>query len=229
MILRYRAIENSEGNRRLAAESGGLEVASLAQNTLNLTDTLLQTGPWIDSSHANDSAPSVEEGLDRGLSKKKASVARSLLANQDVVGPAASALAPLVNSVAKQRGGAVRKLVQSTMGVDANAALPEYASETFLKWFGRRQAVQASSPSAPKVVLYVTCFVNHNRPEIGKSVVALLEASGVHVECSFPGWCGLSFLLASIDVARVLPYDLSEVTAHSCQLRDAATRAGPRR
>jgi glycerol-3-phosphate dehydrogenase subunit C len=155
----------------------------------------IKTGEWIDKSHEADAPPAVEDGLDRGLSKKKPSMARLMMAKQDVAGPVGSAVAPLVNAVTQRRGGAVRKLMQTTLGVDANAVLPQYASETFVKWFSKRrsettttQAQSAPAVNAPKVLLYVTCFVNHNRPEIGKAVVSLLEASGVHVECCFPGW-----------------------------------------
>lgn len=171
LILRYRAIENGEANRAIAeASPGGLE-----------------TGPWIDNAHTSTKTE-VVPGVSRTLHKSPARAIHRVLANQDVTGPLSSKVAPLANAVTQAApGSVVRKALEAVTKFDANAPLPSFASETFVSWFAK-QPTSPAPQNGRKVVLYATCFVNHNRPAIGQAAVALLRASGVHVEVAFPGW-----------------------------------------
>ncbi|MFN3476262.1 MAG: heterodisulfide reductase-related iron-sulfur binding cluster, partial [Candidatus Methylomirabilales bacterium] len=45
-----------------------------------------------------------------------------------------------------------------------------------------------------KVILFYTCFVNYNAPEIGKAAVAVLERNGIGVLCPEQRCCGMPFL-----------------------------------
>ncbi len=173
LILRYRAIENATGNQAAAAAlNGGLE-----------------TGPWLDNSHSNAKAAETAAGVSRTLHKSPASAAHRLIANQNVTGPLGSRLAPLANAATQSPGSTARKAMEAVTHFDANAPLPPFSSETFLSWFAKQpRDSDGESTATRKVVLYATCFVNHNRPAIGKAAVALLRASGVHVEAVFPGW-----------------------------------------
>ena len=76
--------------------------------------------------------------------------------------------------------------MESVLGVDKNAPLPKFVSSTFMDTF---------KPDPPtdgkRVVLFVTCFANNNRPSIGHATVRLLRAAGVGVEACFPACCGM--------------------------------------
>ena len=80
-----------------------------------------------------------------------------------------------VNAVNKTQ--AARKVIESVMGVDAKAWLPEFAAQKF------RSGAAASKPhevkngerTPGKVAVYATCYVNYNEPGIGHDLLALLE------------------------------------------------------
>lgn len=173
LVLRYRAIEQAASNRKAAAAHGaGLE-----------------SGPWLDAAHVNAPPPEVQQGVARELTLKPARVLHRVLSNQNIVGPAGSVLAPLANAVTQTPGSLPRKALEAATGIDANAVLPAFSSETFVAWYAKQPP--PPKEAARKVVLYVSCFVNHNRPEIGRALVALLRASDVKVRVSFPGCCGM--------------------------------------
>ncbi len=172
LILRYRAQEEKARNMAAAAAS----------------DTGVDQGPFRQF-HKPVPPAAVEPGVDRSLPMRPSSQAHRLYANQDLVGPLASRLAPIVNQLTKTPGSVPRKVMQKVTGVDANAPLPTFASTTFVELFVAAKEEPAASQR--KVVLYATCFVNHNRPSVGQALVRLLRAAKVHVEVCFPECCGM--------------------------------------
>jgi glycerol-3-phosphate dehydrogenase subunit C len=104
-------------------------------------------------------------------------------------GPVATRVAPVLNRVTKDRGSLARKAMQAVLGVDANAPLPEFVSNTFLDTF--EPDAPSSDSTKKRVVLFVSCFVNNNRPSIGHATVKLLRAAGISVDVCFPGCCGM--------------------------------------
>ena len=65
-----------------------------------------------------------------------------------------------------------------------------------------RGGSQVKDPVA-KVVLFPTCTVEWNRPEIGKAAVQVLEANGVEVAVDYPHCCGMPFFdVGDFDSAR---------------------------
>ena len=172
LILRYRAVEERARNQAAAAAS----------------ETGVDTGPFRQF-HKPVPPAAVAPGVDRTLSLQSSTQAHRLYANQDLVGPLASRLAPVVNRLAGAPGSLPRKAMEKVTGVDANAPLPAFATPTFLESFRAEQNEPAAAQR--RVVLYATCFVNHNRPSVGEAVVRLLRAARVHVEVCFPECCGM--------------------------------------
>jgi glycerol-3-phosphate dehydrogenase subunit C len=172
LILRYRAIESASENQSHVGPT-------------------MESGKWLDDSHCNDKID-VEANVDRTLTKHPPRKLYRVMANQDTLGRLATGpvRAAATNAVTQSGPHTItRKLLQSVSGVDSRAALPEFAAQTFMSWFAKASATRPRSGECKrKVLVYVTCFVNHNRPEIGKAAVALLWASGVHVEVSFTEW-----------------------------------------
>jgi glycerol-3-phosphate dehydrogenase subunit C len=172
LILRYRAQEERERNLAAAAKS----------------ETGMDEGPFRQF-HKPVPPAAVEPGVGRSLPMKPSSQAHRLYANQDLAGPLGSRLAPIVNTLTKTPGSLPRKAMEKVTGIDARAPLPAFASPTFVQSFAKPKAEPAASQR--KVVLYATCFVNHNRPSVGEALVRLLHAAGVHVEVSYPECCGM--------------------------------------
>lgn len=76
------------------------------------------------------------------------------------------------------------------LGISKHSSFPPYQKENFIKWFGRRPKFSSSK----KVVYFVGCSTNYNSPEIGKSVVQVLEHNGYEVIVPHQGCCGLPLI-----------------------------------
>jgi glycerol-3-phosphate dehydrogenase subunit C len=117
-------------------------------------------------------------------------------------GKLASFAAPIANAV--NANPAARAIMESTIGVDRRAALPKFNGRTFvLRAMEDRPAVNTRAPAyGRKAVLYATCFVNYNNPEIGTATRAVLARNGVDTEVAYPRCCGMPQFERG-DVARV--------------------------
>ena len=87
-----------------------------------------------------------------------------------------------VNAVNKT--GVMRSVMESTLGVDKKAWIPEYAAKTF---------PQVAKPSADlpvvngektpgKVAIYATCYINYNEPGIGQDLIKILSHNNIPYE-----------------------------------------------
>jgi glycerol-3-phosphate dehydrogenase subunit C len=117
-------------------------------------------------------------------------------------GKLAALAAPIAN--AANAIPAVRAVMESTIGVDRHAALPKFNGRTFvLRAMEEKPAVNTRAPAyGRKAVLYATCFVNYNNPEIGTAARAVLARNGVETEVVYPRCCGMPQFERG-DVARV--------------------------
>lgn len=75
-----------------------------------------------------------------------------------------------------------RWLMEKAIGVHRHKLLPGFASSTFERW-ARQTGRMAAQDGACEAVLFQTCFVQHNEPEIGRDTISVLEKNGVHVRC----------------------------------------------
>ncbi|TVT69194.1 MAG: Fe-S oxidoreductase [Denitromonas halophila] len=71
----------------------------------------------------------------------------------------------------------MRALMEKTLGVDAKAWLPSFATRKFRSAAGDAVAteVKDGQRTPGKVVLFSTCFINYNEPGIGLDLVAILD------------------------------------------------------
>jgi glycerol-3-phosphate dehydrogenase subunit C len=75
-----------------------------------------------------------------------------------------------------------RWLMEKTLGIDRRKLLPPFARVSFERWAehtGRIAAVPGG-----EAVLFQTCYVQHNEPELGRDTLAVLEKNGVDVRCA---------------------------------------------
>ncbi len=105
----------------------------------------------------------------------------------DLVGSAMTRIAPIANAAAHNAFN--RLLMDKTIGIHKDRDLPDYASETFAAWWGRR--APAETNGGTPVALFATCFVNYNDPSIGQAAVEVLEKAGCAVDCPEQSCCGM--------------------------------------
>ena len=127
------------------------------------------------------------------------------LAEMDRNGRLAVPLSPLVNWASDTSNKLTRPAMEVVTGIDRNAPLPKFASQTFMRADKANPATP--NPAAPafgkrKAALYATCFVNYNKPETGMAARAVLNHLGVEVRAAYPGCCGMPFL-EQAELARV--------------------------
>ena len=103
----------------------------------------------------------------------------ALLGNTDLVGKAAVPVAPLVNSALKL--GFVQNALDYTLGVDAHRTFPDYARQTFERWY-RKEEVARQAAFPEQVSYFHGCYVNYNYPQLGRDLVRVLNAVGVGVQ-----------------------------------------------
>ena len=112
--------------------------------------------------------------------KDGASVRDKVLTATDAVGKFAGipVVVDVVNKVNSSDTG--RRVLESALGVHRHAPVPDYHSNTARKRLDRLRNAHnvtavPSNNTRGKVVLFTTCYGNHNRPEINEDLVAVFE------------------------------------------------------
>jgi Fe-S oxidoreductase len=118
-------------------------------------------------------------------------LARKILGNPDRAGKLARASLGMANAANRSRP--LRVLMEKTLGVHRDKLLPDFAKEPFDAWADRHGFVKPEPGG--EAVLFQTCFVQHNEPEIGRDVLEVLRACGVDARvvkglecCGMPAW-----------------------------------------
>lgn len=117
-----------------------------------------------------------------------------ILGDPDLVGRVGTLLPGVANAVTNL--GLNRVMMEATVGIDRRRQLPAFAEETFLDWFGRRHATRPdpAAVSGRKVVLFYTCSVQWNEPQVGRAAVEVLERNGFTVFAPAFKCCGMPAL-----------------------------------
>ena len=143
-----------------------------------------------------------------------ASMRDKLLSNTDMVGRLAGipVVAQTVNAL--NRSKSMRGLMEKTLGVDSAAALPPYAAKSMHRRLAKSTDPEAASAKAGaktrgKVVLFATCYGEHNEPELGEDLVAIYRHNGIPVRLADKErCCGMPKLelgdLDAVDKARAV-------------------------
>ena len=89
-----------------------------------------------------------------------------------------------------------RIAMEATVGIHRDRQLPTFAHETFLEYFGRTHTSQPrpEEVEGPKVVLFYTCSVQWNEPQVGRAAVEVLEHNGITVFAPELKCCGMPAL-----------------------------------
>ena len=126
------------------------------------------------------------------------------LTETDRNGKLAGLAAPIANWASGMGNGVVRPFLETTAGIDRQAALPRFHGKTLvLRAMEEKPDVNREAPAfGRKAVLYATCFANYNNPSIGTAARAVLAKNGVETEIVYPSCCGMPQLEQGA-VARV--------------------------
>jgi len=103
-----------------------------------------------------------------------------VLANPDGAARAARASFGIANKM--NRVKLHRWFMEKVLGVHREKLLPEFAGTTFEKWATRENKI-VEPAQKPEAVLFQTCYVQNNEPQIGRDAVAVLEHNEVNVGC----------------------------------------------
>ncbi len=115
------------------------------------------------------------------------------LAQTDRNGKLAGVVAPLANWASDTSNKLTRPMLEKVAGIDPEAALPKFHGKTFAaRAKSSPPAVNTAAPAfGRKAVLYATCFVNYNTPDVGIATQAVLAKNGVETTVVYPHCCGM--------------------------------------
>jgi len=116
--------------------------------------------------------------------KEGASRRDEILSATDTVGKLAGipVVSEVVNAVNQSPGA--RKLMENVLGVHKDAPVPKYHSKTLRKRLGGHASSNTAEPTEEtrgRVVIFGTCYVNRNTPEVGEDLAAVFEHNGIPV------------------------------------------------
>ena len=83
--------------------------------------------------------------------------------------------------VLNRRSRVHRVFLERMVGIHPDKELPRFARRTFTSWATSEGLV--GKPADGEVVLFPTCYVEHNDPEVGRDTVAVLARNGIGVTC----------------------------------------------
>jgi glycerol-3-phosphate dehydrogenase subunit C len=113
-----------------------------------------------------------------------------VLGDPNGLGKVARASLGLANTL--NRVAAHRWMMEKALGIHRDKLLPPFASTTFEKW-ARQAGKLVDAPSEGcEAVLFPTCYVQNNEPQIGRDVVDVMERNQVRMDCCGGlGCCGM--------------------------------------
>ncbi|MFM7281985.1 MAG: heterodisulfide reductase-related iron-sulfur binding cluster [Planctomycetia bacterium] len=112
--------------------------------------------------------------------KEGFSLREKVLGNPDRAAQLARASLGLANTM--NRVSAHRWFMEKLLGIHRDKQLPEFAPESFEAWAegdGRMEG-----PEGAEAVLFQTCYVQNNEPQIGKDVLEVLDRNQVESRCA---------------------------------------------
>jgi glycerol-3-phosphate dehydrogenase subunit C len=118
--------------------------------------------------------------------KGGASFRDRVLTSTDTVAKAITAI-PLVDTTVNffNAQAPLRKVLEKTFGVHADAALPKYYRNTLRKRVSNLNqsiAAHATAQTTGKIALFVTCYGNYNSPWLGEDFYKVFQHNGIAIE-----------------------------------------------
>ncbi len=111
--------------------------------------------------------------------KEAPSLRDRMLADPDQAGQMARMSLGLANALNKVP--AHRWLMEKFIGIHREKLLPEFAPEAFDVWAQKEGRAQTGAEA--EAVLFQTCYVQHNEPQIGRDVLEVLDKNQIQTVC----------------------------------------------
>ncbi len=121
------------------------------------------------------------------FSQGKSGLAHRQITETDRNGKFAVLVAGLINWLSSRSNKIARTLLEIILGIHKDAYLPVFSKKSF----EGSGTLDIKGKSRRKAVLYATCFVNYNSPEIGEATKAVLAKNGIKAEVIYPSCCGM--------------------------------------
>ncbi len=102
-----------------------------------------------------------------------------VLGNPDAAGSLARASLGMANVM--NRVAAHRWFLEKIVGIHRDKLLPDFSSSTFEKWASDQGLIKEDKNC--EVVLFQTCYVQNNEPEIGRDTVDVMQKNSVNLQC----------------------------------------------
>lgn len=103
-----------------------------------------------------------------------------MLGNPDMTGKLARASLGAANAM--NRVKLHRWFMEKVLGIHRDKQLPDFAGESFEAW--ARKAGRISAAPGGEAVLFQTCYVQHNEPQLGRDTLEVLDKNKVDVRCT---------------------------------------------
>lgn len=117
----------------------------------------------------------------RTKERGKVTLRDKVLGDPDRTAKAARASLGAANTL-NSRSKIHRQFLEKTLGIHPEKELPSFARQTFEKW-ATTEGLISENPADGEAVLFQTCYVQHNEPEIGKDTVEVLQHNQVDITC----------------------------------------------
>jgi len=147
-----------------------------------------------------------QRSKDRGIS-----VRNQMLARPEMIGQIGQATPDIANWANRQP--LIRGVMEAVTGIHKDKILPDFHDQSFETWAKSRPAPKGDPNQA---VLFHTCFVNYNNPQLGKDTVEVFERNGISLGCPRQNCCGMPALesgdiklakeMAASNVSALLPH-----------------------
>ena len=126
------------------------------------------------------------------------------LTETDRNGRLAAPVAPIANWASRCGNKMTRPAMEKLADVHRDAHLPPYHGRTFESRARKNKPeINREAPAyGRKAVVYATCFVNYNNPDVGEAMLRVLARNGVQTEVVYPACCGMPQLEYG-DIGRV--------------------------
>jgi Fe-S oxidoreductase len=112
--------------------------------------------------------------------RRKPRLRDRLLGNPDFAGRAARASGGIANALSRVR--IHRWFLEKTLGIHRQKDLPHFAGTTFERW--AEGAGRIAEEPGGEAVLFPTCYVQNNAPELGRDTLEVLGTNGIEVRCA---------------------------------------------
>jgi len=125
--------------------------------------------------------------------KQKPSLRDRMLSSTDAMGSFMGI--PIVNQVANaaNKSSAMRGITESVLGIHKDAVVPEFHGKTLRKRVSGIEVdeIQAkpAGETTGKVALFATCYGNHNAPQLGEDLIAVLQHNDIIVKLAEKEQC----------------------------------------